>query len=78
MFQIAKMMLIGLAGTAFLLALAVGPRVAAPIRVMILDGESGGPYHQWKLVTAVLKKELDEAGLFQLDSKNTCREVEAL
>ena len=40
---------------------------AAPIHVMLLDGESGGPYHQWQLVTQVLKKELDETGLFQVD-----------
>ena len=37
---------------------------AAPIRVMLLDGESGGPYHAWQLTTPVLKKELDETGLF--------------
>ena len=42
-------------------------RAAAPIRVMLLDGESGGPYHNWKLTTQVLKKELDEAGLFHVD-----------
>ena len=35
-----------------------------PIPVMILDGESGGPYHDWPRVTAVLKKVLDETGLF--------------
>jgi len=46
---------------------AFASRAAAPIRVMILDGESGGPYHQWQLVTPVLKKELDETGLFQVD-----------
>ena len=40
---------------------------ANPIRVMILDGESAGNYHQWRLVTPVLKKELDETGLFQVD-----------
>jgi hypothetical protein len=40
---------------------------AERIRVMLLDGESGGPYHAWKLTTAVLRKELDEAGLFQVD-----------
>jgi len=40
---------------------------ATPIHVMLLDGESGGPYHQWQLVTQVLKKELDETGLFQVD-----------
>src|SRR5262245_62690593 len=39
----------------------------APIRVMLLDGESAGSYHQWQLVTPVLKKELDETGLFQVD-----------
>ena len=40
---------------------------ATPIHVMLLDGESGGPYHQWQLVTQVLKKQLDETGLFQVD-----------
>jgi type 1 glutamine amidotransferase len=39
-------------------------RAAAPIPVMILDGESAGPYHDWRLVTAVLAKTLDETGLF--------------
>jgi hypothetical protein len=36
----------------------------ARIPVMILDGESGGPYHDWQRVTAALKKTLDETGLF--------------
>ena len=40
---------------------------AERIRVMLLDGESGGPYHAWKLTTPVLKKELEETGLFQVD-----------
>jgi type 1 glutamine amidotransferase len=40
---------------------------AGTIRVMILDGESGGTYHQWQLVTSVLKKELSETGLFEVD-----------
>jgi type 1 glutamine amidotransferase len=40
---------------------------APPIRVMLLDGESGGPYHKWQLTTPVLKKELEETGLFQVD-----------
>lgn len=39
-------------------------RAASPIAVMILDGESGGPYHDWQHVTPVLKKMLDETGLF--------------
>jgi hypothetical protein len=34
------------------------------IPVMILDGESGGPYHDWLRVTVALKKMLDETGLF--------------
>jgi len=42
-------------------------RAADPIRVMILDGESGGSYHKWQFVQPVLKKQLDETGLFQVD-----------
>jgi type 1 glutamine amidotransferase len=37
---------------------------AARVPVMILDGESAGPYHDWQRTTAVLKKALDETGLF--------------
>ena len=37
-----------------------------PIRVLLLDGESGGPYHNWKLTTPVLREELEETGLFQV------------
>ena len=37
---------------------------APPILVMLLDGESGGPYHDWQHVTPVLKKILEETGLF--------------
>lgn len=40
---------------------------AEPIRVMLLDGESAGPYHKWKLTTPVLRKELEETGLFQVE-----------
>ena len=40
---------------------------ADPIRVMLLDGESGGPYHKWKLITPVLQKQLEETGLFHVD-----------
>ena len=42
-------------------------QAAPPIRVMILDGESGGTYHKWQQVTPVLKQELEETGLFQVD-----------
>jgi hypothetical protein len=34
---------------------------------MILDGQSGGPYHAWQQTTPVLKKMLDETGRFQVD-----------
>lgn len=42
-------------------------RAAGPIQVMLLDGESGGPYHAWQATTPVLKKELEETGLFHVD-----------
>jgi len=52
----------------FLLVLsAAAPRAAAPIKIMLLDGESGGPWHKWQLTTPALKKILDEPGLFQVD-----------
>ena len=51
---------------AFVLASAAS-RAAAPIPVMLLDGESGGPYHRWQATTVVLKKQLDETGLFAVD-----------
>jgi len=35
--------------------------------VMLLDGESAGAYHKWKLITPVLQKQLEETGLFQVD-----------
>jgi len=47
-----------------LLLAAPMSRAASPIAVMILDGESGGTYHDWEHVTPVLKKMLDETGLF--------------
>lgn len=42
-------------------AFAQGP---ASIPVLLLDGESSGAYHNWKLTTPVLKKELEETGRF--------------
>lgn len=49
------------------LIIPVRGTVAAPINVMILDGESGGPYHKWQLTTPVLKKQLEETGLFRVE-----------
>lgn len=54
----------GLLAVVIALALA---HAAEPVRVMILDGESAGPYHRWQTTTPVLKKELDETGLFTVD-----------
>ncbi len=54
-------------GSIALLALALPARAADPMRVMLVDGESAGVYHDWKHVTPVLKKELEDAGLFQVD-----------
>ncbi|HVA91377.1 MAG TPA: hypothetical protein VNL71_16205, partial [Chloroflexota bacterium] len=39
---------------------------SAPMRVLLLDGQSGGPWHNWRLTTPVLREELDETGLFQV------------
>jgi uncharacterized protein len=50
--------------------LAVGSLTAdaaAPVRVMLLDGQSGGAYHAWQQTTPVLKKELEQSGRFQVD-----------
>ena len=50
------------------LFLIVPAAVAAPpTRVMLLDGESGGPYHAWQETTPYLKRMLDDTGIFQTD-----------
>ena len=36
------------------------------VRVMILDGESAGTYHDWQKTTPVLEKVLDETSLFEV------------
>ena len=55
---------LALATIGLALLTSLTPHAASPIAVMILDGESGGPYHDWQHVTPVLKKMLDETGLF--------------
>lgn len=49
-----------------ILAVAL-PLAAAPIKVMLLDGQSGGPYHDWRATTPVMKQQLESTGLFQVD-----------
>jgi uncharacterized protein len=48
------------------LAVSVAASAAQPIPIMLLDGESAGPYHAWKQTTPVLKRELEDTGLFQV------------
>jgi type 1 glutamine amidotransferase len=47
---------------------AVQPPAHGPsfIRVLLLDGQSAGAFHNWRLTTQVLKAELEETGLFQV------------
>ena len=49
-----------------LLCAAIPSHAASPIHVMLLDGDSASA-HPWPPITAVLKAELDEAGIFQTD-----------
>jgi uncharacterized protein len=65
MTKIAPVLLIAVAMMLF--ASYSSPHAASPIAVMLLDGESGGPYHKWALTTPVLKKELEDTGLFKVD-----------
>ncbi len=53
--------------TALLAAILFSAAHAAPIKVMLLDGEQGGPYHAWQETTPYLKKMLEETGLFQVE-----------
>jgi uncharacterized protein len=48
------------------LCAATVPAKPDPIPVLLVDGQSGGPYHDWQLTTAVLKKELEDAGIFSV------------
>jgi uncharacterized protein len=45
---------------------AASAQDADPIRVMVLDGESGGAYHDWPRVTRALVEILEEVRLFDV------------
>ena len=62
----ARHLALPLTALAALLFAAASSPAAPPIRVMLLDGDSAGA-HPWPPLTAVLKAELDEAGIFQTD-----------
>lgn len=54
----------------FAIGLVAFPRIAmaaSRIHVLILDGESAAPYHNWAAETPVLKQELEETGLFDVE-----------
>jgi uncharacterized protein len=51
-------------GTLTLATFSLG--AAASIPVMLLDGESAGRYHDWRHVTPVLTRMLEETGLFSV------------
>ena len=48
------------------LVMGCGMAMARPIRVMILDGQSAAAYHDWKLGTQIMKRQLEETGLFEV------------
>ncbi|HWZ50965.1 MAG TPA: ThuA domain-containing protein [Granulicella sp.] len=45
---------------------AIAHAATPRIHVLLLDGESAGPYHNWQLTTLILKRELEEAGRFDV------------
>ena len=55
-----------IAAVLLLASIALSAQAPRAIPVMLLDGESGGRYHDWERVTPVLKKMLDETGLFDV------------
>lgn len=59
--------LMGIAVVALSVFLTGAVPPAPNITVMILDGQSGGTYHDWQHVTPVLKKQLEDTGLFRVD-----------
>jgi type 1 glutamine amidotransferase len=55
---------------ALLAVLAWAPlpaHAASHIRVMLLDGEQAGPYHNWRETTPYLKRMLEDAKIFDVD-----------
>ena len=64
MFDMKKLVWIVAASAALLFGSACS--AAKPIAALIVDGESGGPYHDWRKVTAALAYMLRDAGLFEV------------
>ena len=60
-----RQMFIGLMA-AVTVAVTVVAQTPARTKVMLLDGESGGPYHKWQLTTPLIKRALEETGKFEV------------
>jgi hypothetical protein len=56
---------IGLLATV-VVAVTVVAQGPTRIKVMLLDGESGGPYHKWQLTTPLIERALEETGRFDV------------
>ena len=55
-----------LSATGLLAVSARSNSARGQIRVLLLDGQSAGAYHNWQLTTPVLRKELEDSGLFRV------------
>jgi hypothetical protein len=55
------------------LCAAPAPSHTNPIRLLLLDGQSGGPYHDWQLTSRVLKKVLEDTGIFRVSATTSPR-----
>ena len=64
MMKFAVRVWVGLLSVLFCVTMAHA--AGAPIRVLLLDGEQAGPYHNWQMTTPVLKRELEDTGLFEV------------
>jgi len=62
-----RVIVVALIGMSAIVAPAASPRADVASRVMLLDGESGGPYHRWQVTTPVLKRMLDDTRLFAVE-----------
>lgn len=58
---------LAIASTLLCASAAFAAPKAQKIHVLIVDGESAAPYHNWAAETPVLKKELDDTGLFETE-----------
>ena len=62
-----NIIVLGIAFVTLSVLVTVAAPAGPPIMAMILDGQSGGTYHAWQQVTPVLKKQLEDTGLFHVD-----------